>query len=270
VDEVVPESFQGQETGTETSGLLDGGINPAWQPFLNEIPRELHQKVMPHLQQWDKGVNDRFQQVHSEYEPWKRFQQAGLDPDNIEQAWGVYQTMNNNPAEFGRVYMNWLAEQGIELPGQGQTGQQLGQEEDIDPNQQRIDQLSQQQELIAQVLLQRQQEESIQQEDAQLAQEFDQLHQKFSQERGLDFDENWVLSRLMADPSQDPEDVIGEYYDFVNNLLTQQQRPVAPRLLGSGGSMPTQRPNVGQMTESQVKQYAMERFMNNRAAAEGY
>lgn len=48
-------------------------INPAWKGILDKLPPALHQLVIPELEAWDKGVQEKFQQIHTEYEPLKAF-----------------------------------------------------------------------------------------------------------------------------------------------------------------------------------------------------
>src|SRR5690606_3718754 len=66
--------------------VAEGGINPAWQPFLKDVPESLHRLVTPAFAAWDKSVQNRFSEVNKKYEPWKAFAEQNLEPTYIEQA----------------------------------------------------------------------------------------------------------------------------------------------------------------------------------------
>lgn len=63
--------------------------NPAWKPILDVLPESLHSIVKPALQEWDKGVQAKFQEIRNEYaelEPYKEFVQHNIDPAYVQQS----------------------------------------------------------------------------------------------------------------------------------------------------------------------------------------
>lgn len=47
--------------------------NPAWKPLLDKLPPALHPMVMPVLEEWDKGVQQKFTEIREEYKPYEAF-----------------------------------------------------------------------------------------------------------------------------------------------------------------------------------------------------
>jgi hypothetical protein len=48
--------------------------NPAWQKVLDALPESLHKVVLPALQEWDNNVQERFAELHKEYEAYKPYE----------------------------------------------------------------------------------------------------------------------------------------------------------------------------------------------------
>jgi hypothetical protein len=65
------------------------GINPAWQGILNAVPPEFHPVLIPQLQEWDKGIQQKFTEIHSSYDELKAFKplvENNIDPEYAQQA----------------------------------------------------------------------------------------------------------------------------------------------------------------------------------------
>lgn len=160
-----------QPQGTENAPVADGAENnPAWNDLLTLIPGQLHEAVKPHLSKWDKGVQDRFRQVHSEYEPYKPFKEQGVDAETLTNAYQLYQAFNANPQA---VYEGMQQHFGFgKQPEQGQEETDNGQEAEDgtfdltkDP---RFQELAQSQQQIQQFLEQKAQEEAAAAADSEL------------------------------------------------------------------------------------------------------
>jgi hypothetical protein len=256
----------GIEGGLGGSTPPDGGaggqgINPAWEPILNHIPEDKRGEVMPHFQKWDQGYNS----LQENYKPWQRFSQAGIGPDDLEQAYGVYQALNNNPMEFKALLESWMEESGVTPPQQQQAGngQVTDEGDETAPWESKFQELQQQNELMAQVLLQNHQASIQEQEDAELDQVFSDLTEKYKQTFGSDPDpevfEPFILAMLSND--MDPEEAFNRFTGYSEQMMAQSRRPLAPRLMGSGGSLPSSRPDYAKMSNDQVKQHIVDRLM---------
>ena len=71
--------------------------NPAWNDILQDFPVELHPKLTPHLESWDKGVQERIDKIHSDYKPWEQFIKAGVEPETVNFGLNVLNSLSENP-----------------------------------------------------------------------------------------------------------------------------------------------------------------------------
>lgn len=71
--------------------------HPAWQEILDVIPSDLQGLVKPTLEKWDKGVQDKIQALHTQYDPYKEFATEGVDAESINQALWLVQELQQNP-----------------------------------------------------------------------------------------------------------------------------------------------------------------------------
>jgi len=232
VGEAVIEGVVDQGAGQSN----DSGGNPNWQPFLDVLPTSLHGTVTPVLQEWDKGVTQRFQQIHEEYAPYKNYEQivkAGVDPAAIEYALGIYQQLNEDPRAIYDALQEAFADQwGLNTPPVADPNQyqpQFGEEGYVDP---RVDQLEAGFKQLAEVILSERQQiaeqNAFQEADSALDAELNGLKQQFG-----DFNERVVLG-LMLGGLSGPQ-AVQEYQSTVNSALEASRRPPAPGIISQGG-----------------------------------
>lgn len=85
--------------------------NPAWKPILDVLPTELHSLVTPVLQEWDKGVQQKFADIRGEYtqlENYKKFVDANIDPEYVEQAVMLADSLQRDPGKIvGEINEAW-------------------------------------------------------------------------------------------------------------------------------------------------------------------
>lgn len=261
----------GQETGTEQQvsqtpvenqqqpqGGADGG-NPSWNEILQVLPTSLHGQVRPALEKWDRGVQQRFEQVQQRYSPYSQFVEQGVSPEDIEIALGIAQQINNDPQAFYKTYSEYL---GITDKPQGQGQQQpenhdpefdlgdFSQEPQEDP---RLSQIEQQQQALAAMFIQRQNEEIQRQADAELENTLTAMKQKYGE-----YDEEYVLGVVMAHGGdlRALEPAIQKYQQMVGQ--TRQADPNVPQVLTPGGGLPVDKVDPrkldGQGTRALVEQ----------------
>lgn len=208
--------------------------NPAWNDVLSEIPQEYHQALTPKLQEWDQGVNKRFQQIHEEYKPYKSFKEAGYDPDQINMALGIMDKLENDPQFVYSQLEGYLQSQG--LLGQEEDEYEEFDDEDGDFDDPRFDELFNGFGTLAEAYLADQQAKQEAEEDAALENELNEMREKYAQYG--DFDEDYVLTKMAS--GMDTEDAVKSYYEFVNRTIANRNRPPAPRIIGSAGAFPGQ------------------------------
>lgn len=232
-------------------GTYDGGgsaeqqvtINPAWNPVLEILPQELHSQVTPHFQQWDKGVNERFQKVHSEYEPWKPIISSGNDPSQVSFAINLVNTLNEDPATvynaIGEFYkLNKPAptvEQGQEPPV------------DEDPYKAKFEELQKQTDTMAKILIQNREAELAREQEAKLDAEMQDMSKKYGK-----FDQHYVYGLMAA--GMEMEDAVKHYQGHIQQTLQSQGfKPVI--LGGGGGGLPSQNVDPRKLPDKDLNNY---------------
>lgn len=74
--------------------------HPAWQEILDQLPDDLHPLITPKLQEWEQGVQQKLQSVHSQYDPYKPLVENNIPVDMVEQALYLHHQLENNPEEL--------------------------------------------------------------------------------------------------------------------------------------------------------------------------
>jgi hypothetical protein len=211
-------------------------INPAWNSLLEAMPTSLHSQIIPHLKAWDNNVQQLVGKVHSEYEPYKPFKEQSIDPVKLNEAYGVYEAMNQDPAAFIKAVSEYFNI----TPEQGQPPAVTNEEEvetdplDIEshPEFQRVKGLA---ETMAQAEIQRAQLARQQEEDAALEAALKELKTKHGE-----FDEDYVISKA-ATGKVSLEDAVLAYNKTISDALAAHQAKMngAPVVMGAGGGTPS-------------------------------
>ncbi len=82
----------------ETAPVASG--HPAWQGILDQIPEVLRPNVLPQLQAWDKGVEDKIAGVHSQYSAYKEFMDNQVSAEQLLTANRLYEALDSDPKAF--------------------------------------------------------------------------------------------------------------------------------------------------------------------------
>jgi len=241
--------------------------NPAWNDFLGVLPSSMHDMVKPHLRKWDEGVNQRIQQVHSEYEAWKPFKENGLTPDVLQQAYGVFEAINNNPQEVYRIlgesfgFANQAPQPQVPQQGQPNPQQQqipnqptgdeyeLGQGGQYNPEVARLQAMV---DNMANILLAQENARQTSAADQELNSMLKAAHDKHGE-----FDEKFVLGYMQAGFQVD--DAVKAYQGMKNEILSNHNRPQAPLVMnGSPGQLPSQQLNPAGMNNAETRSLVAE------------
>lgn len=244
-----------------------GGGNPAWGELLGVLPEQLHPVVKPHLEKWDRGVQTRFEQVQSQFNPYKPFAEKGVQPHDIEVALAIADQINNDPQKFYGTLAQYLEQQGVDLGGQGQqNGNQplefdLGDGTDGQPEfDPRIAQFEQQQQAMAAWIQQQEQQRMEAEADRQLDEELAGLKEKHG-----DFDMQYVLS-LAAGTGMPLEQAVQQYQNLVQNIRnTPTPGQQVPSVLPPGGGTPTENVNPAKLS-SEGRQAVVQNMLRAAAA----
>lgn len=214
----------GADVGQNGDQAQGTGYNPNFQPLLSEVPQDLHPKIIPHLQQWDRGVNDRFQKLQSDYAPWKPILSSGVTPDMAQNGLNILSLLERDPEALYRVLVDSYGFGKQEEESPSDQGQQQQQQQQLDP---RYDQLSKNFEVLAEHVLKGARQEQEAAADRALAVEFDQAHKKLGE-----FDDMWARAYCIANPEASVERAGKAYQEWYAQIAAKH----GARPLISGGS----------------------------------
>ncbi len=254
----------------DTSQDNTGDDSAPWSSVLEQIPSQFREQVTPALKDWATQTQ---QQYETQYADWKTFIDRKIDPNQIQSAFGLAAALETDPVNTIKTLQQYFEGQGLSFTDQqaaqiaNQAAQQVQpaqQQGALDPAiQARFDEMKQQQDLISNVLVKKHQEDLAKQEDAKVGAEFDSLHKKMTREFGKDFNEQ-IVGGLALATGMNLEQAARAYYAEINQHVQGAMRP-APNVLGTGGGLPTNRPNVRQMGEEELNNYAADFVRNMRS-----
>lgn len=203
------------------------GGNPAWESLLGEIPEDLHEKITPHLQEWDRGVQQRF----ASYEPYKEFLDGGVDAENLRMGLGLLQAIEQDPKSvyeaLGQQFQlqKKEPEQPAGIPPELE-GLPPAAIKRIQEMEEKYNNLFQGHEAIAQKLVNDDRAAEEAREDQILDRKMSELREKYGE-----YDEGYVLAKMHA--GMKPEDAVESWNQLVDGIVANR-RPPAPKILGNG------------------------------------
>lgn len=243
-----PNSAEGTDFLLADEAAASGG-HPAWQEILSAVPEEYHEALRPTLEKWDKGVSNRFQSLHSKYEPLKQY--ADYAPEDLEAAFNLKQAFDADPRAVWDLMaqtFNFSLEQGASGSESAVSG--------FDPEDFEGDpEVYQQLEATQQQLLEQQQalaELQQQQELAKAEEELDAYMTYLHDEHG-DFDDDYVIT-LLAN-GVDGEEAVQRYNQIVERAggASKPPAPVAPSVIPAGGGIPSNKIDPAKLSSSETK-----------------
>lgn len=257
-------------TGDSSNATDSNGINPAWNDLLGALPDSLHSQVIPHLKSWDTGVQTKFQQVQSQYAPYKDIV-GQVAPEDIQSALDVMRALNEDPQGFyssmGEYYNLTPAQQAQAQQANANSGQGQPDEydlSDIEPDGSNFDlekdprfqQLSQQQQVIAEFLSSQAEAAQAQKEDAELETALTSLKEKHGE-----FDEQYVLG--LASNGVGLEDAVTRYVEMVNKIRsTPSPGANLPPVVTPGGGVPSTSVNPAELDKKGTQSLVMSILQN--------
>lgn len=238
--------------------------HPAWQSILDKLPEDLHNLVLPELQNWDKGVQQKLQEVRSQYEPYKPLIDDEVDLEDVQQAMYLMDQFRDNPQSvideaikhFGLKYAPVTEEEeDPDMTGFGTEEFDITKHPAFKALQEGYSKL----ETEFTTKKQREEAETAQQ---QLERELNEL--QTAHEADGPFDKLYVTA-LMSN-GVDAEVAVKQYYDTVNQaaarIAGKSPKETPPVIMGgdgnTGSGVPTEEVNMGTLKDSQVNDIVMQ------------
>lgn len=257
----------------ENEGVVENqsADNPAWNDFLVGFPESMHPMVKERLSKWDEGINQRIDQVHSEWADFKPFKEAGLNSEVLNQAYGIYQAIQDDPQKvwsiLGETYGYGSqpqvnpnpanSQQGQVNPQTQQNNQPTGDEYGIDGGQfnPEVARLKAMTEDMAQILIAQENARKQAAEDAMLDGQIKAARDKYG-----DFNEKFVLSQVQMGDTF--EGAIKSWQGLVNEIRSGANRPPAPTIMnGPGtGQLPSQQVDPSKLNGAETRNLVAQMF----------
>lgn len=243
--------FDVLDSGQQQQGTSGGtdGVHPAWNEMLEKVPQELHSTVTPYLQQWNKSVNERFEKVHQEYEPWKPIVK-NYDPDTVNFAVQMLSALENDPQmvykAIGDFYKLTEQQQGSpSAQGQNEPNKELEEKPWLND----LQQLRQENDMLARYVANQQQQQQFAQADAALDKELKELNKKYGE-----FDERYVLGMLMANKNMTTEQAVQEWQSSIKSYAEKMGfAGPKPFFVSPGGAIPGSNVDIKNASDKETK-----------------
>ena len=249
--------------------------NPFWGEVEKLTGPNVYQLIKPHLAKADTEARQRVEAVNQSYAPWKAFADQGIQPQQVQQAIAVVKQLNESPEQVFESLRSFLEREG-RMPSQAELKQEVEEDtEEVDPRDEQLQALAEQQRLIAEFLqnqqLQSQQQAAAQEADAWLETEVSKLKDP---KKGFDEADIKEIVRIAAfqaqQTGQDPDSLAAAEAQYVamRDRIRTTPRPgqVAPRLpSGPGGGTPQQQAvDPSTLTKDQRRELVAQMLQQNR------
>lgn len=249
--------------------------NPFWGEVEKLTGPNVYQLIKPHLAKADTEARQRVEAVNQSYAPWKAFADQGIQPQQVQQAIAVVKQLNESPEQVFESLRSFLEREG-RMPSQAELKKEVEEDtEEVDPRDEQLQTLAEQQRLIAEFLqnqqLQGQQQAAAQEADTWLETEVSKLQDP---KKGFDEADIQEIVRIAAfqaqQTGQDPDSLAAAEAQYVamRDRIRTTPRPgqVAPRLpSGPGGGTPQQQAvDPSTLTKDQRRELVAQMLQQNR------
>jgi hypothetical protein len=243
-------TVEGQENNASQPSVEAPEVNAPWAEYLEGIPTSLHGVVGDAFKKFDGQVTQRFQDLHSQYDPYKPIIEA-YEPEPIQQAIALVQALENDPKAFyeglQRAY-NFggpNGEQGAANPVAQSQAPAPNAEGEIeydlsDPLQARLAQQEQLMRALADKIIGEDEAKAQAQAEAEQTRILDETMASLKGKYG-EFDETYVYGLIGA--GFDPEQAVQQFKTTVEGWAAKVNAPAqnAPRVMGASGGLPSNR-----------------------------
>lgn len=240
---------QGQNDGgniSPTATGTDNASNPMYADYLSRVPEGVRPIVEPVFKEWDAGVTKRFQELHSQYEPWSGIVDE-YEPEGVQQAIALMRAVEADPHGVYEALRESLGDAITENTTDPDDENAADYDEE-DPYEARFRKQEEMLGTIAEILLGQRDEVSQNQEDQELDQYLSSLKEKYG-----DFDEDYVLTKMAN--GTDGEKAIQQYQSLIDSRAASRNQAgnSAPVVLGAGGGLPSNQVDPSKLDDRATK-----------------
>ena len=270
-------TFGNEEPATVGQPVTPAGDNPKWAPFLADVPAPFHDKVKGHLKEWDRGIQEQFQQIQGEWAPFKHFRDQNITAEDLQNRYALAERLRTDSVGFYNELRETLVQQG-RLPNDVPVPpvQEATSLDPDDPYSQRISELQarldERDGAFASYFESQQQAEQMQrlvgEENVQIDKGFQNIESKTGPLSGplrTQILKEAIFMGRDQDRMVSVEEAAVEVFKFMQNTRATASR--APRTIPTGGSIPQSSDiDPGEMTKDQSRAKAEEiraRFYGN-------
>lgn len=247
-----PAGTNGPEETTDTPSVTSeqsqgSSDNPAWKPLLDALPTSLHGMARPHLQEWDRNVQQLVQKVQSPYQPYKSLIDEGVSMDEITQARNLMRMIASDPRTFyDRMTQHYADEWGLNQGSdQGQVEDEWEEDDSDNPlaaqlreAHEQIAAMQSNQETMANYLAGQHQTQLDAQANAQVEQEFDQAKAKYGD---ISPKQVGIIAAIAIQNGVTVPEAADIYFDGQPQQAAQPKAP-AVRVMPTTGGVPAAPP----------------------------
>lgn len=253
--------------------------NPSLAELYEVLPKSLHGLIEPVVNKWQQGIDQEFESIA----PYRRFMDAGIDPDIIGASLELAQQISTNPkAIYDELAERYGWKQAEEMMKQAVSVSNVVKEAEEDDF--LVDPDMEQDPVNAEVAALRAEMEALREErnaeieaatEANFEYEIGTSMEVLAEEYG-EFDQEAVLRRAMILADEYPEaeipQLIGAAFEQYNGELDRMRAQVgatrrAPRVAGGSGnsSLPAPEPVVYKTKEDRIAaiEAIAKQFINN-------
>ncbi len=266
------DSGQGELTSEQEQVVEEIKGHPAWEEILNELPEDFQHAIKPKLQEWDKGVQKKIQDLHTTYDPYKNLIENGVPYEAIDQALSIMRALEEDPAGLTakmieQFNLDFISKDEVEEIDDDDDDNDDDDVVDITKHPQFKEIQNTVKKLQSDVELRTKAEEQTKAEK-QFEETMKKLHEDFGE-----FSEEVVTAFMTT--GMDGAKAVKQYQDTINQAAakiagsgnnTQQEIPVVMGGSGTSGSgLPENPVKMGQLTKNQTVDLVMDMLSKDGA-----
>lgn len=215
-------------------------------PFLAKIPEVDRNVVAKYINEWNRGVTQRFQSIHDQYRPFK-----GADPDEYQNAIALTRLVNEQPEQVFQQLAEHLGydledDDDVQYQGSDNPWAEYGVPDELAQEFQQMREINEA--LAAKVMSM---DTATQDEADQQALDdlLDDLHEQYGE-----YNEDFVMTQILR--GMNPEQAVQAWNQEIQNSINSRgsSKP-PPTILGGSGTVPQSGVDPRKMSGKDVRQY---------------